>query len=74
MDSFDSQSVKTVHFVSTGIGVDEHKNINGRKRTLLVDKLGHPFAIKVTGANILDNEAGLLALELLQGEVACLEK
>ena len=72
--AIDNQSVKTVQFVSTGIGVDGHKNINGRKRTLLVDKLGHPFAIKVTGANISDNKAGLLALELLQGKVARLEK
>jgi transposase len=72
--AIDSQSVKTVQFVSEGIGIDGHKNINGRKRTILVDKWGHPFAIKVTGANISDNEAGLLALELLEGKVPRLEK
>jgi hypothetical protein len=32
--AIDSQIVKTVQFVAEGTGVDGHKNINGRKRTL----------------------------------------
>ena len=72
--AIDSQSVKTVQFVSEATGIDGNKKINGRKRTILVDKLGLPFAIKVTAANVSDNEAGLLALEMLKGKVPRLEK
>ncbi len=72
--AIDSQSVKTVQFVSEATGIDGNKKINGRKRTILVDKLGLPFAIKVTAANVSDNEAGLLALEILKGKVPRLKK
>jgi hypothetical protein len=40
----DSQSFKAIRFVSQEIGADGGKKINGRKRTILVDKLGLPFA------------------------------
>lgn len=70
----DSQSVKTVQFVSQEVGIDGNKKINGRKRTFLVDKLGLPFAIKVTAANISDNQAGIAALEQLSGKVPRLQK
>ena len=48
--------------------------INGRKRTILVDTLGLPWAIKVTAANISDNQAGILATNLLQNKVPRLTK
>ena len=40
----------------------------------MVDKLGLPLAIKVTAANISDNEAGIAALEQLKGKVPRLNK
>lgn len=72
--AIDSQSVKSVQFVSEDIGIDGGKKLNGRKRTILVDKLGLPLAIKVTAANISDNEAGIAALEQLKGKVPRLNK
>ncbi len=36
--------------MSEETGIDDDKKINGRMRTILVDKLGLPMAIKVTGA------------------------
>lgn len=72
--AIDSQSVKTVQFISEETGIDGGKKINGRKRTILVDKLGLPLAIKVTAANISDNQAGILAINLLKGKVNRLTK
>lgn len=72
--AIDSQSVKSVQFVSQAIGIDGGKKINGRKRTILVDKLGLPLAIKVTAANVSDNEAGIAAVESLKGKVPRLKK
>ncbi len=45
--------------------------INGRKRSIAVDRLGLPWAI--TSANTSDNEAGKLVLERLRGKVPCLK-
>jgi len=70
----DSQSVKKVQFINEETCIDGGKNINGRKRTILVDKLGLPLAIKVTAANISDNKAGILAVDLLRGKVPKLQK
>ncbi|GAB4346379.1 MAG: hypothetical protein OHK0038_26580 [Flammeovirgaceae bacterium] len=39
-----------------------------------MDKLGLPFAIKVTEANLSDNEAGMQAFERLRGKVPRLQK
>jgi transposase len=72
--AIDSQSVKTVQFVSEGVGVDGAKQVNGRKRTILVDKMGPPFAIKVTAGNVSDNQAGILAVDLLGEKVPRLVK
>jgi putative transposase len=66
--AIDSQSVKTVQFTSESTGIDGNKKINGRKRTIFVDKLGLPLVIHVTAANISDNEAGVLALKKLEGK------
>lgn len=72
--AIDSQSVKVVQFISDETGIDGNKKINGRKRTILVDTLGLPLAIKVSSANMSDNEAGILALEELKGNVPRLKK
>jgi transposase len=72
--AIDSQSVKVIQFVGEETGIDGNKKINGRKRTILVDKLGLPFSVKVTAANVSDNEAGILALQQLKGKVPRLEK
>ena len=72
--AIDSQSVKKVQFINEETGIDGNKNINGRKRTILVDTLGLPFAIKVTAANVSDNQAGILAVDLLKGKVPGLQK
>ncbi len=72
--AIDSQSVRLVPFVSEDTGIDGGKLINGRKRTILVDKLGYPYAIIVTAANVSDNAAGILAMEQLRGKVPRLEK
>jgi putative transposase len=72
--AIDSQSVKTIQFISEETGIDGNKKINGRKRTILVDTLGLPLAIKVTPANVSDNEAGIKALEELKGNVTRLQK
>lgn len=72
--AIDSQSVKVVQFISDETGIDGNKKINGRKRTILVDTLGLPLAIKVSSANMSDNEAGILAIEELKGSVPRLKK
>lgn len=72
--AIDSQSVKTVQFISEETGIDGNKKINGRKRTILVDTLGLPLAIKVCPANISDNEAGIKALQELKGSVPRMQK
>lgn len=72
--AIDSQSVKKVQFTNEETGIDGGKNVNGRKKTILVDTLGLPWSIKVTAANISDNQAGILAVELLNGKVPRLQK
>ena len=72
--AIDSQSVKKASFINEETGVDGGKNVNGRKRTILVDTLGLPFSIKVTAANISDNQAGIWAVDLLKGKVPRLQK
>jgi putative transposase len=72
--AIDSQSVKKMQFIKEETGIDGGKNVNGRKRTILVDTLGLPLSIKVTAANISDNQAGILAVNLLKGKVPRLQK
>ncbi len=72
--AIDSQSVKAVQFVSQETGIDGGKRINGRKRTIVVDKLGLPLAIKVTAGDVSDNEAGIQALDLVRGKTSLVEK
>jgi len=49
----DSQSVKTT-FIRGPRGYDKGKNVNGRKRHLLVDTLGLVLAVVVTAADVSD--------------------
>lgn len=62
----DSQSVKA----SAGVGergYDAGKQINGRKRHLLVDTLGLVLAVVVTAASVPDREGARLLLRRLGG-------
>lgn len=62
----DSQSVKA----SAGIGecgYDAGKQVNGRKRHLLVDTLGLVLAVVVTAASVQDREGARLLLRRLGG-------
>src|SRR3712207_3387753 len=53
----DGQSVKTTE--RGGVrGFDGHKRIKGRKRHILVDTLGLPFASRVEAAGVSDRVAG----------------
>lgn len=72
--AIDSQSVKTVQFVSEETGIDGGKKVKGRKRTIFVDKSGLPFSIKVSAANISDSQAGIRASQQLKGKVSRLKK
>ncbi|MEM9675606.1 MAG: hypothetical protein ACFB15_31365 [Cyclobacteriaceae bacterium] len=54
--------MRTVLFVSNNRSVDGHKQINGRKRHLVVDKMGLPLAIGVSTAYCHD---GIEDIELL---------
>jgi len=65
--SIDSQSVDT----SSGgeaTGRDNAKNVNGRKRHIIVDSLGLLLAVVVTAANVDDAAAAPAALEQLVGQ------
>ena len=67
--AIDSQSVKIMQFIAEQTGIDGHKLINGRKRSIAVDRLGLPWALAVTSANTSDNEAGRLVVDRLKGKV-----
>src|SRR5205814_9299214 len=58
----DSQSVKTTEIGGSERGYDEGKNINGRKRHLLVDTLGLLLAVLITSAGLDDGVAAPLLL------------
>jgi putative transposase len=67
--AIDSQSVKIIQFITQETGIDAHKLINGRKRSIAVDRLGLPWSLAVTSANTSDNEAGRLVIDRLKGKV-----
>ena len=52
----DSQSVKSVAFVSEDKGIDGNKHINGRKRHLIVDSLGLVWGVVVHAADVHDSQ------------------
>ena len=74
----DSQSVQSVPFVKEDRGIDGNKRINGRKRHLVVDKLGLPLAIGASAANCQDGIEGVELLWKLEGadrlELICVDK
>lgn len=71
--AIDSQSVKIMQFIEEETGLDANKKINGRKRSIAVDRLGLPWSLAVTGAHVSDNEAGRLVIDRLVGKVPRLE-
>ncbi|TAE19448.1 MAG: IS5 family transposase [Bacteroidetes bacterium] len=71
--AIDSQSVKIMQFIHEETGIDANKKINGRKRSILVDRLGLPWSVVVSSANTSDNEAGRQAVDRLKGKVPRLE-
>ena len=58
----DSQSVKTTELANSR-GFDAHKKVKGRKRHIVTDTIGIPLGVKVTDANVSDNQ---VAIELLK--------
>lgn len=71
--AIDSQSVKIMQFIEEETGLDVNKKINGRKRSIAVDRLGLPWSLAVTAASTSDNEAGKLVVDRLKGKVPRLE-
>jgi putative transposase len=61
----DSQSIKTSPVRGPQKGYDPGKKVWGRKRHLLVDTEGNLLAIKVTGANLSDQQGAKLLLPSL---------
>jgi transposase len=64
--AIDSQSVKKAGFVSLETGVDGGKQVNGRKRHLVVDTLGLPLALHVSSAQKQDGKEGVELLWQLE--------
>ena len=60
----DSQSVKTTE-VGGARGYDAGKKVNGRKRHIVVDTLGHLLEVVVHAANIQDRDGAKLVLAKL---------
>ena len=64
--ALDSQSVKTTA-IGGERGFDKGKNVNGRKRHILVDTLGLLLAVVVTAASVSDPAGARLLLSLWGG-------
>ena len=64
--SLDSQSVKTTQ-IPGARGFDNGKNVNGRKRHLLVDTLGLVLVVIVTAASVSDPAGARLLFRRLGG-------
>ena len=62
----DSQSVKSASLPGLR-GFDAAKNVNGRKRHLLVDTLGLLLVVLVTAASVQDRDGAKLMLKRLRG-------
>jgi len=61
----DSQSVKTTEVGGAERGFDHVKNVNGRKRHLLVDTMGLVLAVAVSSAALGDRDGAKLVLKWL---------
>ena len=64
----DSQSVKTAEGGEER-GVDVHKQVNGRKRHIVVDVLGLLVLVVVHSAGVPDSTGGKVLLEKLFGRI-----
>ena|ERR1041385_2718621 len=62
----DSQSVKSASLPGVR-GFDAHKNVNGRKRHILVDTLGLLILVVVSAASVQDRDGAKLLLRRLRG-------
>jgi len=63
--SIDSQSVKTTAVGGEERGFDGGKQVNGRKRHLLVDTMGNLLKVMITAANMNDGKAAMALLKVL---------
>jgi putative transposase len=72
--SIDSQSVKSVAFVSEDKGIDGNKFINGRKRHIIVDTLGLVWGVVVHAADIHDGQKAHLLVEHCLGYLERMKK
>lgn len=70
----DSQSIKSVPFVSQDKGIDGNKLINGRKRHLIVDTLGLVWGVVVHAADIHDGTKAHLLIEHCLGYLERMKK
>lgn len=70
----DSQSIKSVPFVSQDKGIDGNKFINGRKRHLIVDTLGLVWGVVVHAADIHDGVKAHLLVEHCLGYLERMKK
>ena len=61
--AIDSQLVETTQFIDEEAGIDANKKINGRERSIAVDRPGLSWSIAVSAANVSDNEAGRLVVD-----------
>ncbi len=57
----DSQLVKTTELADSR-GFDAHKKIKDRKRHIVTDTIGIPLRVKVTDANISDNQVAIIRI------------
>ncbi|MBB5378513.1 putative transposase [Deinococcus metalli] len=69
----DSQSVKTAENGGPH-GFDGHKQVNGRKRHILVDTLGLLLKVVVHSAGLVDRVGGKLLLQAVHGHFPGLQK
>ena len=70
----DSQSVKTVQFVSQETGIDGNKKINGRKRQAVVDTSGNIWCIFIHAANYYDGIKGIPTWDKFTDNVTTVKK
>lgn len=70
----DSQSIKSVPFVSMDKGIDGNKLINGRKRHIIVDTLGLVWGVVVHGADIHDGTKAHILVEHCLGYLERMKK
>lgn len=71
--SIDSQSVKTTA-IPGWRGYDAGKNVNGRKRSLIVDTMGLLTRVVVHAADVSDSQGGKWVVKLMNEAVGTIKK